>query len=123
MNNEQKRAVCDLRVRGLAYTQIAEDLGVSVNTVKSFCQRHDVYKRPCKNCGKPLSGKYKRKPKLFCDDHCRQAWWRENRDKIRHTAVSLFTCRHCKQVFERYGKKERKYCSRACYHAHRYGVP
>jgi endogenous inhibitor of DNA gyrase (YacG/DUF329 family) len=79
--------------------------------------------RFCKNCAKPLASEPKRKPKTYCDDHCRGAWWRANRDRMLMKAVYQFNCTNCGHPFESYGSRDRKYCSRGCYIAYRYGVP
>ena len=123
MNNNQKHTIQDLRALGRTYRQIADHTGLSVNTVKSFCLRSDVSKKLCKNCGNPLVSVVKRKPKTFCGDHCRQAWWRNNRDQLCKKAVYHFNCTNCGDPFESYGNINRKFCSRGCYIAHRYGVP
>jgi hypothetical protein len=123
MNHNQKQVIQDLRSRGLSYSQIAGEVGLSANTVKSFCRRNEAARKLCKYCGRPLVSIAKRKPKTFCCDACRKAWWRKNRDQLCKKAVYHFVCANCGSVFESYGNKKRKYCSRGCYIAHRYGVP
>lgn len=123
MKKEQQQAIQELRYLGRTYQQIAEATGLSANTVKSFCRRADASRRFCKNCAKPLVCKAKCKPKTFCTDRCRKAWWQKNRDQLRKKAIYYFSCIKCNQPFESYGNKNRKYCSRGCYIAHRYGVP
>jgi hypothetical protein len=123
MNNDQKQAIQALRLRGLSYAQIADEVGLSANTVKSFCRRSDAARNLCKHCRQPLVSMAKCKPKTFCSDACRQAWWRANRDQMKQHAVHHFICAHCHQPFDGYGSRDRKYCSRDCYIAHRYGVP
>ena len=61
MTNEEKRTIADLRTQGLGYTKIAQNLGMSVNTIKSYCRRnlsglnasddHAKELHFCKNCG------------------------------------------------------------------------
>jgi endogenous inhibitor of DNA gyrase (YacG/DUF329 family) len=123
MDNEQKQSIQALRSLGRTYRQIADHTGLSENTVKSFCHRNNVAKKFCKNCGKPLAGEAGHKPRTFCCDRCRQAWWRKNRDQLCKKAVYRFICANCGNPFESYGNRDRKYCSRGCYLAHRYGVP
>ena len=123
MNNEQKQTIRDLRFRGNTYAQIAKSTGLSTNTVKSFCHRNNVSKSLCKNCGKPLESTVRYKPKTFCSDRCRGAWWKANRDKMHRNAIYNFICAYCGCSFESYGNRTRKFCSRDCYIAHRYGVP
>jgi uncharacterized protein YjcR len=121
MTDEQKNSVKALRETGISYTQIAEQLGLSANTVKSFCRRSEAAKMLCKNCGKPLEQARKRKPKTFCGDWCRREWWRRNRDKIRRNAIYHLSCAHCGRHFESYGNRGRKYCSHDCYIRDRFG--
>ena len=64
-----KTRILELRAKGLVYREIAEQLGMSVNTVKSICNRN---KGVCKNCGTALVG---RKEKIFCSGKCRLQWW------------------------------------------------
>jgi hypothetical protein len=123
MNEVQKQSVKDMRARGASYSQIAEHLGISANTVKSFCRRSEVSQSVCKNCGKAISGAGSHKPKTFCNDSCRGKWWRSHSDLTQKRAVSHFICTYCHKPFNSYGSRSRKFCSRKCYISHRYGVP
>jgi ribosomal protein L34E len=69
----------------------------------------------CNQCGAPLKQIAGKKQKRFCSNKCRMAWWNSHPEKINRIAVRAFTCQTCGQDFESYGKRERKYCSRACY--------
>lgn len=40
MKDEEKRQIISLRRNGAGYGKIADVLGISINTVKSFCRRH-----------------------------------------------------------------------------------
>ena len=42
MTDEQKRQVVSLRQEGSGYTSIANKLGISRDTVKSFCRRNGL---------------------------------------------------------------------------------
>ncbi|WP_369677897.1 RNA polymerase sigma factor [Ruminococcus sp. CAG:379] len=42
MTNKQKEKIIVLRQDGTSYKEIAEQLDLSVNTVKSYCQRHEL---------------------------------------------------------------------------------
>ena len=74
MTNEQKSTIIRLRSEGSKYASIAETVGLSINTVKSYCRRHNlalaadkssvVDNTPhCKQCGQPLVNKSGSKPK------------------------------------------------------------
>jgi endogenous inhibitor of DNA gyrase (YacG/DUF329 family) len=123
MNNLQKEQIVILRANGESYSKIADALGISVNTVKSFCRRNNlggVASKPiddtfCRQCGAPLKQIAGKKQKRFCSDKCRMLWWNRHPEKMNRKAIREFTCQTCGQVFEAYGKRERKYCSRTCY--------
>ena len=42
MTNGEKMLITQQRRQGLGYTEIARKLGMSVNTVKSYCQRKGI---------------------------------------------------------------------------------
>lgn len=128
MNLEQKNTVKQLRHKGLGYKAIADILEVSVNTVKSYCQRnhlgqnrHSESHRLCDGCGQLFIQVRGRKKKRFCCDECRQRWWNANQHLVEKKAHYHITCKHCKQCFTSYGNNQRKYCSHACYIQDRFG--
>lgn len=45
MTDKQKQLIIILRRNGAGYGTIASQLGVSINTVKSFCRRHSLAPR------------------------------------------------------------------------------
>ena len=126
MTNEQRERITALHQQGYGYIKISQMLGVSDNTVRSFCRRNDVDKSTkaatviCKQCCKqikPISG---RKPKKFCSDACRVSWWNHHLECVNRKAIYQFTCQHCGMSFSAYGNCSRRYCSHACYIAHRF---
>ena len=100
MTRDQQEEIRRLRASGEGYKRIAAMLGLSVNTVKSFCQRDNVKKetgRPddttakscvytsrknvtgeslCLRCGKPIAQIPGRRERLYCSDACRMGYWR-----------------------------------------------
>ena len=42
MTNEQKRTIAELRSKGATYAKIGEALGISKDTVKSYCRRNNL---------------------------------------------------------------------------------
>ena len=88
MTNGDKRLITQQRRQGLGYTEIARKLGMSVNTVKSYCQRNGIKpvektmpgKDACRQCGSTLEHTPSRKKKQFCSDACRLQWWHAHRD-------------------------------------------
>ena len=114
-----------LRREGAGYGSIACQLGLSINTVKSFCQRHSQLNRSqssfCEQCGRPIEQIPGRKRKRFCCDACRNKWWNSHLDLVKRKAVYTFTCPACGKEFTIYGNRRRKFCSHACYIAYRFG--
>lgn len=55
MNDEQKQKIISLRRDGAGYGSIATELGISINTVKSFCRRNSLTAPKtgtvCEECG------------------------------------------------------------------------
>lgn len=126
MTDLQKEQIKTLRLQGISYVKIGEMLGISDNTVRSFCRRNglgDAAKNTvaCKHCGKLIKIIPKQKPRKFCSDACRTAWWNSHPDCVDRKAVYAYTCAHCGKPFTAYGNKERKYCSHNCYISDRFG--
>ena len=72
MNAEQKDQIRQLHSRGLGYKKIAAQLGLSVNTVASFCKRQRGSEScpHCPQCGRSVVQTPHRKPKRFCSTQC-----------------------------------------------------
>ena len=128
MTESEKIKVITLRKQGVSYGGISQQLGLNLNTVKSFCKRckesgftpitDRVY---CKNCGVAIKQTPHRKKKQFCCDKCRNVWWNKHLDKVKRKAVYEIECAGCGKVFTVYGRKERKYCCHECYIIDRFG--
>lgn len=132
MTDAQKIQISNLRAAGLGYKKIAEQMGVSENTVKTYCRRHGLGgamvhqvertdKSLCQCCGVEVKQNPGRKVKKFCSDRCRNKWWNAHLDKVNRKAVYEYECPHCKKDFTAYGNANRKYCSHECYIADRFG--
>lgn len=130
MTKAEMRRIHALQLQGLAYRRIAAELGLSVNTVKSYCQRHPVgtvlEKRAksspdnvCKHCGSELSMTPGKRRRLFCSDDCRMAWWKKNRRQMQRKTYHTKLCQCCGREFSVYGKPSQKFCSRHCFADHR----
>lgn len=132
MTNEQRMIVSSLRAQGMGYGAIARKVGISENTVKSFCRRNSQKaeapqqdnksrEHRCLCCGTPVIQHAGRKEKKFCSDKCRNKWWNAHLDRVDRRAIREVTCANCSRTFSVYGRTERKYCSHACYIQHRFG--
>ena len=112
-----------MRENGKSYGQIAAALGLSENTVKSYCRRAGlqtfVARTICLQCGKILLPE-KHGRRRFCSDACRYAWAYSHRILGPQNAIQK-QCAACKKSFFSYPSSHRKYCSHGCYIADRYG--
>ena len=128
MTKKEKESVRFLRGEGYGYLAIATRLGISLNTVKSFCRRNGlggIAEKPdrqtCRQCGKPLAQEPKRPARKYCSEACRRIWWKEHSHLVNKKAFYSLTCAHCGKEFQSYGNQKRKYCSHPCYIAARFG--
>jgi uncharacterized protein YjcR len=120
MDSNQKQKIKRLRTQGESYAAIAKKLGISVNTIKSYCRRNkneitSQISDACGNCVKPLVHTPGAKKKRFCSDKCRMTWWANHPEAVNRKAIYRFICSTCKLEFQSYGNANRKYCSRACF--------
>ena len=101
MTDLQKDQIRFMRLQGIGYVKIGQALGISNNTVRSFCRRNgldgEAGKSPvrCQQCGKPIKVTPKQKPRKFCSDRCRTIWWNNHLDSVERKAVYHFTCAAC----------------------------
>ena len=75
-------------------------LGISDNTVRSFCPRNGLGSTAkntvaCKQCGKLIKIIPKQKPRKFCSDTCRATWWNSHQESVDRKAVYEYICVHC----------------------------
>ena len=131
MTEEEKTAIADYRRNGCGYKKIGQLLGVSENTVKTYCRRnglsgyatsrHITDKNICKWCGAKIRQTPGKKTRKFCSDSCRNHWWNSHLYMVERKANYNFVCPVCGKRFVVYGNKNRKYCSHACYIKDRFG--
>ncbi len=127
MTENQKEQIASMRLAGESYATIAEMLGLSRNTVKSYCQRnisvepvpHKLDEK-CEMCGSAMRQTPGYRKRRFCSDACRMKWWNAHRSLIGGKAKTVHICAACGKRFTDYPNHKRKYCSHACYIAHRY---
>ena len=136
MTNEQKNRISSLRKEGHSYSQVAQELGINENTVKTFCRRNGltgdagkmpepvfqgITQKPCRQCGKTVIHYPGRKEKKFCCDACRNKWWNSHLGQVKRKAMYEYTCPSCGSTFYAYSNRNRKYCSHECYVEARFG--
>lgn len=124
MTQEQKILILHYREQHMTYRQIGEKLGLSPDTVKTFCRRNTPQEdrteasasSQCRNCGAPVHPLPGRRERLFCSPACRTAYWRK------HNLLGGMPryCAGCGALLTG-GSASRKYCSHACYIRHRFG--
>ena len=124
MTKEQKTLILYYREQHMTYRQIGEKLGLSPDTVKTFCRRNTPQEdrtetsasSQCRNCGAPVHPLPGRRERLFCSPACRTAYWRK------HNLLGGMPryCAGCGALLTG-GSASRKYCSHACYISHRFG--
>ncbi len=137
MNAQEKNEIIKMRKAGYGYSKIADTIGVSKNTVKSFCRRKNLSDLvetvpifpvpdttiviPCLHCGKPVIQTPGRKQKKFCNDTCRNRYWNSHLTDVKRKAMYEYVCPSCGRSFFAYGNRNRKYCSHDCYIKDRFG--
>ena len=132
MTTEEKQEISRLRKAGAGYTRIANELGINVNTVKTFCRRNGltgdmpeqlpgITEQPCRQCGRPVVQYPGRREKKFCSDVCRNRWWNGHLGEAERENMATHPCPVCGSEFHAYGSRNRKYCSHACYIRARFG--
>lgn len=134
MTTDEKQMILKLRGEGLGYKAIARIMGISVNTISSFCRRNNTDElvvttvaiaKPkvikCLNCGVDVIQNPKRKIKKFCCDKCRMKWWNKHPEKMNRKSYHHYICKYCSKPFSHYGSTSGKYCSHECYIKDRFG--
>ena len=127
MNMTQKDNVRKMRGAGESYAKIASALGLSENTVQSFCRRNNLTDGFVKNgeptgkgapfclsCGVPIRQTPGYRARKYCSDRCRIAWWNKHPAEPGRKSTRSFACLACGKQFDAYGRRERKYCSQSC---------
>lgn len=135
MTDEQRNQIREYRANGMGYSKIAQALGLSENTVQSFCGRKGLggvvaftpnvtlTNMNVFECGgAEVIQNPGRKLKRFCSDICRNKWWNEHLDQVDRRANYKYVCPHCHKPFAAYGNSKRKYCSYSGYIADRFVV-
>ena len=135
LTEDQKKKITELRLEGMGYQSIANAIGdgVTKGNVRYYCKNRGLVGTPdlitlnyeahkenpkfCKQCGARLIRNKHSGVKLFCNDKCRRAWWKEHphdNESTRKIPYEL-TCEYCHEKFISYGNANRKYCSHDCY--------
>ena len=127
MNMMQKEKARLMRGSGMSCAKIASELGLSENTVKSFCKRNRLggstgqaenadsgVQQFCLNCGIPIGQTAGYRAKKYCSDRCRITWWNKHTAAPGRQSTRAIVCLFCGRKFDAYGKRDRKFCTRLC---------
>ena len=122
MTHDERVLILQLRVNGLGYKRIATELGLSLNTVQSYCRRHPTeMKAPerlpengCLCCGARLHHTPDAKKRKFCSDRCRITLWNAHPEAGGKRKVREIACGYCGATYFVIGEQTRMYCSRIC---------
>ncbi|WP_243128893.1 RNA polymerase subunit sigma-24 [Clostridium novyi] len=125
MTDEQKEKIKQLRQQGIGYKQIANEIGLSRDSVRGYCRKHGLdgfgeelamkHKMLmqeefiyilCLQCGKEIKQNATGRKRKYCSMECKRLW-----DKIHRKAFEL-KCSYCGKEFKSLGIKHLKYCSR-----------
>ena len=133
MTEIQRSKIFEMRADDISYKQIADTIGLSVDSVKGYCKRNHLTgdikivklnsklseKRTdvCLMCKNPISQKSLGTVRKFCSDECRRTWWKQNPEKCikNENAIYKFICKYCGRESESYGNSKRNFCSHDCY--------
>ena len=126
MTPDQINIINQMRRDGYGARKIAKSTGIPFETVKSHMRRHPDIPTDgdrCRYCGMPIQSTPKCRPRKYCSDKCRLAWWKEHPDELNRKAFYPKTCPNCGQGYMAYGRPNQKYCSRKCFAEARRKVP
>lgn len=114
MNKTEIATVERLRREGKGLSVIAQETGISINTIKSHLSRHGIsaprHARTCLFCHSEI-----KTSKRFCSDACRAGWYESHRDE----EDILHICKVCGALFEPRPARQ-VYCSKQCFYIDRY---
>lgn len=101
MNTSQKEEIQKLRCEGYGYKKISQLIGVSENTVKSYCRRHIIEPLPKKQSEDKIHTEYE------------EINVEESEPKNAHLSEPL--CRQCAAVLSNTpGHRQKVFCSEKC---------
>lgn len=123
MTQKQTELIGILHDSGISYEKIAEMLEISAKQVKRECEKIErerkkqLEKYPiCKECGVRIVYERKTRPRVFCSQKCKQAWWNKRRFTSGRASDETRRCPVCGKDFIVNRSSPQKYCSQECYH-------
>ena len=107
MTQDQINTINQMRRDGYGARKIAKSTGIPFETVKSHLRRHPDIPTDgdrCRYCGAQIQSTPKRRPRKYCSDKCRLAWWKEHSDELNRKAFYPRICPNCGQSYMAYGQ-------------------
>lgn len=138
MTQAQADQITELRLKGAGYKSIGTVVGLSRDIVRNYCKSHGLTGyasaltknirmkmdsgEACLYCGGDVTQPKTGRPKKFCCEKCRRAWWKRHPEAVNRSEKASYECicENCGKKFISYGNKNRKYCSHDCYIKHRF---
>lgn len=117
MTYEQTMQISKLMQEGKGYRAIAAEMNLPVNSVKSWCRRHQAGETKtdcCPLCGRKVVSLPHKRPRRFCSDSCRIKWWSAHPEERTIKTGYTHICRHCGCEFIN-NRKTADYCCRECF--------
>ena len=130
MSEQEKQYIVKQRTLGKSFSQIGRELGRTEDSVRSAFNRITGKKAQenktaiplwpnvetsgtpkCKYCGRDFAKPALGGKRLFCSDHCRNAWCNEQKRCIPYSRV----CEQCGCEFTAFGNPHKRFCSRKCF--------
>lgn len=139
MTDDQKLQIRTLRKQGMGYQAIGKLIGLTRDSVRSYCKNHGLQGIPvvmdlnikeriksgeaCTYCFGPMPKQTTGRPRRFCCEACRRSYWKKHREEGNRSEDAIYTmeCAYCHETFISYGNKSRKYCCHEHYILDRYG--
>jgi endogenous inhibitor of DNA gyrase (YacG/DUF329 family) len=137
MQEELKEQILILRKAGMKPRKIAQYTSAPVSSTWTLCKESGMDTLPtddelldkissheaCAYCGHSITQPATGRPRFFCSDACRRAYWKLHRPELKKNPESIYTkvCPYCGKTFQVYGNKKRKYCCHEHYVLARFG--
>ncbi|MCM1222414.1 MAG: hypothetical protein NC548_48895 [Lachnospiraceae bacterium] len=130
MSEQEKQYIVKQRALGKSFAQIGRELGRGESSVRyAFNHSMDTELKideavplavldagtpitpKCKYCGRDFAKPALGGKRLFCSDHCRNAWCNEQKRSTPYSRV----CEQCGCEFTAFGNPHKRFCSRKCF--------
>lgn len=118
LTSEQKEMVKTMRVNGIGYLSIANEIGASRDQVRWYCKslglvgiKVELFEVSCNECATTFNQKIV--GQKFCSERCRGRYNKKHKGRIRE-------CIYCHKEFNSY--KDKKSCSAECKKEHELSV-